>query len=204
MLLRTLAATLRLPLLTSSAFVFVLSSPVPADPQPGDFSLDNPETVLRALVQPRADKDNESLKHSMKKNRRTVDYTSPTSSSHSSRMTTEPPSPDLSGTWEIQEEDKTYYATLDARGNGPYTHEGGRFTTTKLDGRLWSGKWIQTENDREGEFEVLLSEDFLTAEGEWWYLRVGEHTDIPPRLHGGSYFFRKLPERTSLHAPSRP
>ena len=53
---------------------------------------------------------------------------------------TETHSPDLSGTREIQEEDKTYHATLDAQGNGPYTHEGGRFTTTKLDGRLWSGK----------------------------------------------------------------
>ena len=53
---------------------------------------------------------------------------------------TETHSPDLSGTREIQEEDKTYHATLDAQANGPYTHEGGRFTTTKLDGRLWSGK----------------------------------------------------------------
>ena len=31
---------------------------------------------------------------------------------------TETHSPDLSGTREIQEEDKTYHATLDARGNG--------------------------------------------------------------------------------------
>ncbi len=118
--------------------------------------------------------------------------------------TTGTPSPDLSGTWEIQEEDKTYRATLDAQGNGPYTHEGGSFTTTKLDGRLWSGKWIQTENDREGEFKVLLSEDFLTAEGDWWYTRVGEYLSIPPRLYGGSYFFRRLPERTNIYAPQRP
>ena len=109
--------------------------------------------------------------------------------------------PDLSGTWEIQEEDKTYHATLDAQGNGPYTHQGGTFTTTKLEGHLWLGKWSQQGNDREGEFEVLLSEDFLTAEGEWWYTRVGEHPAIPPRLYGGSYFFRKLEEKPSIRAP---
>lgn len=100
--------------------------------------------------------------------------------------------PDLSGVWEIQEEDKTYQATLDAKGNGPYTHEQGSFTTTELDSRLWSGTWKQKGNDREGEFEVLLSEDYMTAEGAWWYTRVEEHRNIPPRMHGGSYFFKRL------------
>lgn len=112
--------------------------------------------------------------------------------------------PNLSGTWEIQEEDKTYRATLDAQGNGPYTHEGGRFITMKLDGRLWSGKWVQTGNDREGEFEVRLSENFLTAEGSWWYTRVGKYLAIPPGLYGGSYFFRKLQGDTPGQAPRLP
>ena len=99
---------------------------------------------------------------------------------------------DLSGLWEIQEDDKTYQATLDSKGNGPYTHEQGSFTTTELDGRLWSGNWKQRGNDREGEFEVLLSDDYKTAEGVWWYTRVEEHKKIPPRMHGGSYFFKRL------------
>lgn len=98
----------------------------------------------------------------------------------------------LAGIWEIQEEDKTYQATLDEQGNGTYTHENGEFTTTEIDGRLWSGTWTQKGNNREGEFEVLLSKDFMTAEGVWWYTRVEEHKNIPPRMHGGSYFFTRI------------
>jgi len=105
----------------------------------------------------------------------------------------------LSGVWEIQEEDKTYQATLDAQGNGPYTHEQGMFTTTELDGRLWSGTWEQKGNDREGEFKVLLSEDLTTAEGVWWYTRFEEHKNIPPRIYGGSYLFTRIgPADTQL------
>ena len=121
----------------------------------------------------------------------------------SSEILASPPHPtpqpsnlkDLSGLWEIQEDDKTYQATLDSKGNGPYTHEQGSFTTTELDGRLWSGNWKQRGNDREGGFEVLLSEDYKTAEGVWWYTRVkheGEHKNVPPRMHGGSYFFKRI------------
>ncbi len=122
-----------------------------------------------------------------------------------------PPSPEepkqrtLRGIWQIQEEDKTYQATLDAQGNGTYTHEQGEFTTTGLDGRLWSGTWAQKGNNREGGFEVLLSEDFTSAEGVWWYTRVEEHTNIPPRMHGGTYLFKRLnalpPQSTKQHAP---
>ena len=112
----------------------------------------------------------------------------------------DPKALNLSGVWEIQEEDKTYQATLDAQGNGPYTHEQGSFTTTELDGRLWSGTWAQKGNDREGGFEVLLSEDYMTAEGVWWYTRVEQHTNIPPRIHGGSYFFKRLSPSQSHHA----
>ena len=112
---------------------------------------------------------------------------------------TKPTLADLEGTWEIQEEERTYVATLDAHGNGPYTHEGGTFTTTTLEGRRWSGKWSQTGNDREGEFEVLLSEDGLTAEGRWWYTRVGTFTHIPARVYGGSYLFKRQSPKTDSH-----
>ncbi len=99
---------------------------------------------------------------------------------------------DLTGEWEIQEEDKAYQATLDVKGNGPYTWQEGRIQTEKVADRLWSGTWYQKGNDREGGFEVLLSEDGKTADGVWWYLRVGTQKNIPPREWGGSYKIKRL------------
>jgi ketosteroid isomerase-like protein len=109
--------------------------------------------------------------------------------------------PDLSGEWEILEveDDKRYKATLDKSGNGPYTQHGGRFVTTKYADRLWQGTWHQPGNDREGGFEVLLSEDGTQAKGVWWYSRVGTQKNIPPREHGGTYQWKRL----TPVAPSR-
>jgi ketosteroid isomerase-like protein len=100
--------------------------------------------------------------------------------------------PDVSGQWDIEEEDKSYRATLDRSGNGTYTHKGGVLTTTGYANRLWQGTWQQPENDREGGFEVLLSEDGKEAKGIWWYSRVGGHKNIPPREHGGTYTWKRL------------
>jgi ketosteroid isomerase-like protein len=107
---------------------------------------------------------------------------------------------DLSGEWEILEveDDKRYKATLDKAGNGPYTQHGGRFVTTKYADRLWQGTWQQPGNDREGEFELLLSEDGTQAKGVWWYSRVGAQKNIPPREHGGTYLWkRSIPPPTA-------
>jgi ketosteroid isomerase-like protein len=102
--------------------------------------------------------------------------------------------PDLSGEWEILEveDDKRYRATLDKDGSGPYTQHGGRFVTTQFANRLWQGTWQQPGNDREGGFEVLLSEDGKEAKGVWWYTRVGNHKNIPPREHGGTYQWKRI------------
>ena len=101
---------------------------------------------------------------------------------------------DLSGEWEILEveDDKRYRATLDKSGNGPYTQHGGRFTTSRFSDRLWQGTWQQPGNDREGGFEILLSEDGKEAKGVWWYTRVGTHKNIPPREHGGTYHWKRI------------
>jgi ketosteroid isomerase-like protein len=101
---------------------------------------------------------------------------------------------DLSGEWDILEveDDKRYRATLDKTGNGPYTQHGGQFMTTKLADRLWQGTWQQPGNDREGGFELLLSDDGTQAKGVWWYSRVGNQKNIPPREHGGTYLWKRL------------
>lgn len=101
---------------------------------------------------------------------------------------------DLSGDWEILEveDNKTYKATLDRTGNGPYTWQGGRITTTTYTDRRWHGTWQQTGNDREGGFEVVLSEDSTQAKGIWWYTRVGQRNNIPAREHGGTYLWKRL------------
>ena len=101
---------------------------------------------------------------------------------------------DLSGEWEILEveDNKRYKAILDKSGNGPYTQHNGRFVTTKFAERLWQGTWQQPGNDREGGFELLLSEDGTEAKGIWWYSRFEGHKNIPPRQHGGTYQWRRL------------
>jgi ketosteroid isomerase-like protein len=107
--------------------------------------------------------------------------------------------PDLGGEWDILEveDNKTYKATLDKSGNGPYTQQGGRFVTTKFEDQLWQGTWQQSGNDREGGFEVLLSEDGLSAKGIWWYSRVGDKNNIPPRQWGGTYVWKRIPNPSS-------
>lgn len=101
---------------------------------------------------------------------------------------------DLSAQWEVTEveDNKKYVASLDAQGNGPYTWQEGQFATTSFDDHRWQGTWKQTGNDREGAFEVILSEDGTEARGIWWYVRVGTRNNIPPRQHGGTYQWKRL------------
>jgi hypothetical protein len=100
---------------------------------------------------------------------------------------------DVRGEWDITEveDNKRYRATLDAHGHGPYTWQGGRITTTQYEDRRWHGIWKQLENDREGAFELVLSEDGTEAKGVWWYTRVGTKDNIPPRQHGGTYVWKR-------------
>jgi hypothetical protein len=99
--------------------------------------------------------------------------------------------PNLGGEWEVQEEDKSYKAVLDRNGNGSYSWQSGRIVTAVIAGQKWQGTWQQSGNDREGGFELVLSEDGSQARGVWWYTRVGEKSDIPPRQWGGSYVWKR-------------
>jgi len=99
--------------------------------------------------------------------------------------------PNLSGEWEVQEEDKSYKATLDRHGNGVYSWQSGRIVTAVIAGQKWQGTWHQSGNDREGGFELVLSEDGSQARGVWWYTRVGKKNGIPPREWGGSYVWKR-------------
>jgi len=65
--------------------------------------------------------------------------------------------------------------------------------TTQRTGRKWQGTWQQGGNDREGGFDLLISEDGQEARGVWWYTRVGEHHNIPPRQWGGTYHWKRMP-----------
>ncbi len=105
--------------------------------------------------------------------------------------------PRLAGVWEIQEEDKTYIATLDEKGHGTYTWKEGRIQTTEFVDGKWKGTWYQTGNDREGGFEVLLSADGQKAEGVWWYTRVGENDNLPEQEFGGDYLWIRLPPKSA-------
>lgn len=121
---------------------------------------------------------------------------SPAATAGSQKLVSTTPAsiPDVSGEWDILEveDEKRYKATLDKSGNGPYTQQGGRFVTTKIENRLWQGTWYQPGNDREGGFEVLLSEDGKEAKGIWWYTRVDTRKNIPPKEHGGTYHWKKV------------
>lgn len=108
--------------------------------------------------------------------------------------------PDVTGEWEIQEEDRSYTATLDKDGHGPYTWQGGHITTLGIADRKWNGTWQQPGNDREGGFELLLSEDGMEAKGVWWYTRVGDRKNIPARQWGGNYIWKRV--SAGLHTPA--
>jgi hypothetical protein len=109
----------------------------------------------------------------------------------------------VSGTWEIQEEDKTYHAVLDASGNGSYTWQQGMLVTTRIANGDWEGTWHQAGNDREGGFEVRLSEDGMIANGKWWYTRVGSRRNIPPRQWGGDYRLKRVQQSPSVSYSNR-
>lgn len=97
---------------------------------------------------------------------------------------------DLTGVWEYEENHVVYTLNLDARGNGSYDWQGGRFETWSIANGVWRGAWFQPNNDREGEFALSLSDDHQIATGRWWYTRIGD--DTTPDQPGGTFTLRRL------------
>ena len=107
---------------------------------------------------------------------------------------------DLSGEWEFQEEEFVQRFTLDERGNGRYAWQDGRIVTTSVVEGRWLGEWYQEGNDREGGFDVRLSEDGTQAEGTWWYTRIGQNF-IPPHAQGGRFLLKRVQSAVLRSAP---
>ena len=98
---------------------------------------------------------------------------------------------DVSGVWDIVEEERSYRATVDVSGNGTYTWQNGVIFNSKIEEARWSASWKQSGNDREGGFTVELSADGASAKGRWWYSRVGTQV-IPDPDFGGDFTWQKL------------
>lgn len=107
------------------------------------------------------------------------------------------PALDVSGVWDVAEEERTYQVTVDMAGNGTYNWQNGIIYGSKIEGTRWSGLWKQSGNDREGGFTVELSADGASARGRWWYSRVGTQM-IPDPDFGGDYTWRKLSPSTLI------
>ncbi len=101
----------------------------------------------------------------------------------------------LEGEWEY-EDGGAVVLRLDDQGNGTYAFKDGRFETLQLNGRTWTGKWSQKENDRDGGFRVTLSADSVEGEGTWWYERIG--ANMSPSAKGGTFHLTKKTSMTRL------
>ena len=105
----------------------------------------------------------------------------------------------LAGEWDY-EDGAVVPLTLDEQGNGTYPWKGGRFETHSLSDRIWQGRWVQTENDREGGFTVQFSPDFSDGEGRWWYTRIAD--DLAPTQKGGTFHLTR--KNSANDVPSAP
>jgi hypothetical protein len=98
---------------------------------------------------------------------------------------------DLSGEWEFQEEGTGQRLILDKNGNGTYSWQNGRILTQSISDGRWKGMWYQEGNDREGRFDLTLSEDGTEAYGTWWYTRIGTR-NISTKDQGGTFRFTRI------------
>lgn len=105
----------------------------------------------------------------------------------------------LAGAWLYEEQGYIYTLRLDKQGNGAYEWKDARFLTSCLDRQQWRGTWQQTDNDREGRFEIRLSKDMTMGEGRWWYTRVGR--DNKPGEAGAEFQVKRIGALSQVSEP---
>jgi len=97
----------------------------------------------------------------------------------------------LAGRWRYLEQGSSFLLNLDGQGNGSYSWKDGRVVSVCLDRQILRGQWLQSENDREGGFEIKLNSEMTAGDGRWWYSRIGGQNK--PKQPGGDFRI----ERTS-------
>ncbi len=118
-----------------------------------------------------------------------------------------PNSPDrlkvLEGVWEYEDGSGVVVTMkLDEVGNGSYPWNDGELLTAALSGHTWTGIWRQPGNDREGGFEVRLSDDYSEGEGRWWYTCIAD--DTAPTQPGGAFHLTKIEDAGSEDTAAEP
>ncbi len=109
----------------------------------------------------------------------------------------------LAGEWVYRDSLVSHALTLNEKGNGKYAWKEGSFVTTGFSDGLWRGTWHQRENDREGGFELRMSEDYSEGQGRWWYTRIG--ADTSPKQAGGTFdLTRPASQVRTIGLKSRP
>jgi hypothetical protein len=111
--------------------------------------------------------------------------------------------PGLAGEWELSDGNIEGTLSLDCQGMGRYDWQDGRVVTTIVRDHYWAGTWHQAGNDREGGFEVLLSDDRTRAEGHWWYSRIGDERFVPGE-RGGAFRLTRPAHARQIHDECRP
>lgn len=89
------------------------------------------------------------------------------------------------GLWFYEDKLVNGEVELDQQGNGSYPWEEGFFVTEGWSDGTWRGTWHQPGNNREGGFELKLTNDYTFAFGRWWYTRIG--ADEAPEKPGGKF-----------------
>ncbi|MEI7869979.1 MAG: hypothetical protein WCI11_18985 [Candidatus Methylumidiphilus sp.] len=107
----------------------------------------------------------------------------------------------LAGRWSYLEQGSSFLLNLDGQGNGGYSWKDGRFVSVCLDRQILRGHWQQSENDREGGFEIKLNSEMTAGDGRWWYSRIGGQNK--PKQAGGDFRIERMSSEGNAGLPQQ-